>query len=327
MSKTKINVGAWSRVPIGKLSIAPSLAGASHTFSYENALIEIRLPAAPKRPNLRLGRWDDDRIWCSSWRTGSHRPICFEVKSVDVFVDLRRRFAVPEEALGRVRLENFSATESTRLQGLLKRGEALVADGVDRWLRVLRWRSLRGYIGRPERSSEPVRGADLVDFVSKRRFYSGPISVIASVSSPLPKRVWKRVGAALAQGLEPPIWYDFLFEGEHRLAVGDRTGGVIHLAISAESLLREVTARKHARSPTHSEFRGLLNQVSVSRILDRWKALGFRSPGRKNAVDVPALKRLFEVRNRLMHRGDVQLDATECRALAKAVRNFVLYTG
>jgi hypothetical protein len=266
-------------------------------------------------------------IWCSGWRTGTGRPLCFEVRSVDVFVDLKKSLQVPVESLGHAQWKFFSARERSRFAGLAARGETLATDALEWWLRVLRWKSLRPSIGRPEISRGPARGVYLVDYLSKRRFYAGPISLLGSASEPLSKLIWRRTESALNQGREPPVWIDFLLEGEHRLAFDDRSGSVMHLAIAAESLLRHVVAQRHARTPPHDEFLAFLNQVSVSRIIDRWKHLGFSAKGWTNAIDLPAFKRLFELRNRLMHRGDSRLDAAECRGLASAVRTFVQRAG
>ena len=303
------------------------MAGAAHTFLFGGRPIEIRLPPRPKRERKGGGSWGDDRIWCSSWRTASERPLCFDVLSLDVFVDLKKPLGVPAESLGHVKLDHFSKGQRARFEKLAEQGEALATDALEHWLRVLRWKSLRPHIGRPQTSRGPLHGVYLVDYSSKRRFYAGPISITAGVSCPLSKRIWHRTATALAQALEPPIWFDFLFEGEHRVASGDLSGSVIHLAIAAESLLREIVARKHAKTPVDEEFRALLNQVSISRIVDRWKHLRLHQRSRAKAIELPAFKRLFELRNRLMHRGDGHLDAAECRSLAKAVRTLLLCAG
>jgi hypothetical protein len=100
---------------------------------------------------------------------------------------------------------------------------------------------------------------------------------------------------------------------------------VIHLAIAAESLVREVVIIAHAKHPVSAEFRSLTNQVSISRVIDRWKHLGFDTRSWRRAVDLPALKHLFELRNRLMHKADSILDQTECAKLARNVCSLVVH--
>lgn len=171
MPKTIINAASWSRIPINGLSIVPSLAGAAHVFPFEGKPVEVRLPPRPKRQRVSTGSWGNDRIWCSSWRTVSRRPLCFEVQSVDIFVDLKRPLSVPVESLGHANPDHFSPRENSRFAGLAKRGDILATGALNRWLRTLRWKSLRPYIGRPQIWFGPVHGVYLVDYHSKRRFY------------------------------------------------------------------------------------------------------------------------------------------------------------
>jgi len=289
VQRTVIDTASWSHFEINGLSVAPSLAGAVHTFSFRNKPVEIRLPRAPKRESKSHGLWGNDRIQCTSWHGVSGRPLCFEISSVDVFVDLKRTLKVPLEALGHVDRDLFRAREKRGFERLVKAGDILAIGALERWIRVLRWKSLRPYLGRPQISSGPRHGTYLLESAGKQRFWVGTISLTLSISSPLSKRLWRRAGVALTEGAEPPIWFDFLLDGEHRIASGDLSGGVIDLAIAAESLLREVLAEKHSRRPVTTEFRSLLNQLPIGRIIDRWKDLGFRSRAWTQAMDVKTL--------------------------------------
>jgi hypothetical protein len=65
--------------------------------------------------------------------------------------------------------------------------------------------------------------------------------------------------------------------------------------------------------------------MSIGRVFDQWKDLGFWTSGWQRSTDLQRLKRLFQLRNAVVHRADTAVDAAECRAIATAVRNFVVH--
>lgn len=323
-ARRAIDVAAWVRVPLDGLSVVPVLAGRSHTFSVDGHPVEIRLPKAPQRKPGHDGSWGNDQIWCSSWTTATGQPICFEIHAVDVFVSLKRQVGVPAAAIGQVNGRLFSESARGRLNQLSDNGERLAGIAIDRWARALRWKSRRTYLARPPISPAPRHGVYLVEQKTKQRFFPASIKLRGSVSQPLPAPAWKAAGSALRSAVEPPVWFDFLAEGEHRIRSGDLAGGLVHLAVAAETVIRELVLAAHAARPVDREFRLLVNQVSISRFVDRWQHLMARRPAWRGALKVSEMKSLFELRNRLLHRAE-PVNAGQCRQFAQTVRQLVLF--
>ncbi len=323
VTKTIVNPTSWQRFPIRGLSVVPSIVGATHRFAVRRCAVEIRLPPLPaNKPKAAAAWWGNDEIFCSAYR--HNRPTCFEVFSVDVAVRLNRSVRVLLDSSGGVR-RDLRGEQYERLNRLASVADGLAREAIERWLAVLRWQSGKYWIALSDAPAAPTATSTrLVDGSTGERFFSSPIVVHGSVSSPMPRRVWTATGQALAKDVRPPLWFDFLFDGQRRLRVDDRRGGIICLAVACEMILRALIAR-HSSEPPNPTYVSLMNQVPVSRILNDWKHLGFWGPRWQRETDLRALRRLFELRNALMHRGQGTLDANECHKLSMAVRAFLMY--
>jgi hypothetical protein len=326
----KVSARSWSRFEVRHLTIAPSLAGASLSFDLD-AAVEIRLPQRPKKtPDVRRGaHWGNDNISCygSSSKTG--RAVNFTVHTVDVIVDIKKRVSVPGAAFERIKTSLFTETEQQRLDKLTYAGHAVAIQAVERWLRVLRWKSLMGHLGHTEAVGRRSGWAPrLLDAQTRRHFYSTGHTITLTGSfnrSGVSPSQWRKTEQALRQKLEAPVWFDFLFEGQHRLGGGDLHAAVLCLAIAAESVIR-VLLTNHLKRPANAEVIDLLNRANIGSVLDRWKDLGFWSAAWQAATDLPKIRRLFDLRNGIMHRGDrASVHQAECGQIAVAVRAFILH--
>jgi hypothetical protein len=311
------------RFNITDYSIAPTLAGASHSFEVGGTSVEVRLPLRPRKNERRSrGLFGNERINCSRMQKG--RPACFEVHSVDVVVTLRRRVMVHPEALTNQR-SDFNDRERAVFERLIASANDIASEALDRWLRVLRWKSLNSAIGQPRMlGAESGWGPYLLDATNRQRFYAGTHYLTAYGDQPVSKRVWNAAGQALSHRVVAPVWFDFLFEGEHRIRYDDLHGGVVCLAVAFESIIRRLMTMHLAR-PVNRDYARIVNRISISQFIDRWKRLGLWTPKWKQSVDLPKMKRVFELRNDVMHEGYTEMNKDECGSLAGAARLFIVH--
>ena len=322
---TKIHIGSSQNFYVNQLTIDPTLAGRSHHFKFEGWPIEVCLPEAP--PSGQIGNViGDEKIWCSHWRSSDRFPLTFEVGALAVFVNLERTEKVPSGVIGRPSSSLLTPRQQKTFQRLADQSERIAVGAFDLWARTLRWKSDGFQSVRPRITPGPITSAYLTDHGTKRRFFSGPITVTATHGTPLTLATWRAIQKALRDSHAPPIWFDFLSEGQYRIHSGDLPGGIIDLAIATEALLRKVLSIRYTRAAGSDEFTAIMNQIPIGRILDRWNQLGFKSGRWKSSTDLKSLKRLFELRNKLMHRGLDEFSDAECSQLGKAVRDFVIYT-
>jgi hypothetical protein len=320
----------WRRFNVDRFEIVPRLAGASHRFTLNGWRVEVLLPSVPSRAERKKGGFSGDgrmfktdKISCTSLRSG--RPSEYEIHSVDVWVRLKRQIVIPIEALGRVNDSLFSASRREQLRRTMKRPSAIAEDALDRWLRILRWKTVNAAIGQWQHiGNKSGWSAYLYDSATRKRFYSGGHFFVVPGTQPVSKRTWNEVEQALQAGTEAPLWFDMLFEGEHRILVDDLHTGIVCLAIACETIVRRLMTR-HLTRPANETVAAHLSQMSIGRVFEQWKDLGFWSPRWQRATDLPRLRRLFQLRNAVMHRGDTRFDSAECRAIATAARRFVVH--
>lgn len=320
-----IRAKSWRKYKLTGLAIAPSLSGAVHTFLSKNRQVEVRLPKKPKGAKVPFQHDSISTNWYKE--IGSKKvPLGFDVHTVNVLVSLSSQVTVPDASIGKVNFNLFTRREGARFDRLVEQTESVSDEGFEYWLKVIRWISQIGGIGQPGVIGKESGWATyLLEEVSEEAFYSGPLRLVVPSTKSVSKRQWNAAQTALSQNLQPPIWFDFLFEGEHRLHVGDLHGAVISLAVACESLLRVLFFR-HAKRPPNKEFLRLVNYVSVSRILSRWRKLGFSGKVWERSMDRGQLQALFDCRNQILHgRGTRELNRQKCKSWSEAARKFILH--
>ena len=330
MNRVVVNAMSWSRFAVSNLFIAPSLAGAVASFKVAGRCVEICLPPRPPRPLHAGVHWGNDQISCESWRTSSMRPTQFHVEQVDVFVDLQRKLSVPAKALDHVDTSLFSQRRRNQLDRISARAEALAEDALRQWISAVRWKSLNGRIGKSQWFGHRTGWSTyLLEQSSRRRFYAETIGIVVPGEVPISKRLWNAITTSLKIGESIPVWFDFMFDGENRLAVGDIRGAIMCFAIATEVVVRKLLVAAHVRTPANDEFVSQVNYLKISSIIDRWRKMGFHDVGWSRLLTTDRkknIKRLFELRNGLMHRASQLAEhQQECLEIARVVREFIVY--
>jgi hypothetical protein len=305
------------------LTIRAPLAGSMHRFKLHDRIpIEVHLPKAPPRkaigdPDMR----EHADLWCYVWRSKTKTPVEYVVRQVRLFVDLKCTLTIPQPALDRVDPSHHTKSARHDLDNVVESAEHLAEDAFRLWVRTLRWKSLNAHIS--QMLIEPMdvsHGAYLANLDTRKSFYSAPGIINVSGRKPITRRMWNSCGKALRDSKTPPLWLDFLFEGEHRVAASDLHGGIVSLAIACELLIRRLVMR-----PTNRRFFSLLKRRLVGNLLDQWSNIGPTGTRLNAAMDREKLKRLFDLRNGIMHRGEIgALKQSECRDLAKVARTFIV---
>ena len=312
-----------TRFPVGGLYVAPSIVGAVHRFQFDGASVEVQLPQRPKLSKPRQFDPEAD-VRPVRWRGG--RVLSFEVTQVTIFIDTGKRAHVPFNAVGTVKFSLFRPSEQKRLTRIADAAQHTALQVLDRWLRTLRWRSSIAAIGQRDIGGHHLgRSTYLVDAHTRERFISNPTVFVVPGSATVSRAAWTSTARFLMRGIDPPPWFDFLFEGQHRVRSRDLHSGVVCLAVACESVVRALLRQRHLKRPVNPKFSAMVDFLSIKTIIDDWKSLGFWDAQWEQATDIPKLRRLFELRNDVVHRAKHSLDEPECRALVTAVRAFVLH--
>jgi hypothetical protein len=305
----------------GLVILAP-LAGSVHRFKLEGIPIEVHLPKAP--PRKQIGDPDMQEhleIWCSAYRTKTKAPIEYVVRRIRLYVNLKHTMTIPEAALGKASPDHHSKSSQDALNSIVESAEKIAEEAFRLWVRTLRWKTLRSHINQMLiEPTDVASGSRLVHADTGLSFYAAPVSFAVNRWTPITRRMWNSCGKALRDAVAPPLWWDFLFEGEHRVRSSDLHAGIVSLAIACELLMRRLVMR-----PTNRRFFPLLKRMMIGNILDQWNNVGPTGKRLNAAMDHEKLKRLFDLRNGVMHRGEVRtLKASECQELSKVARTFIV---
>ena len=305
------------------LAIRAPLAGSIHRFKLHNRIpIEVHLPKAPPKKSIGDHNMNEHTdIYCYAWRAKTKVPVEFGIRRVRVMVDLKRTLTVPEACLNHVDPLRHSKSARHELDKVVEDAERIAEEAFRVWVRTLRWKTRYASIN--QMLIEPLdvsHGAYLTHADTLKAFYS-PIGIITvGPREPIARRMWNSCGKSLRDGKTPPLWLDFLFEGEHRVRSADLHGGVVCLAIACELLIRRLIMR-----PTNRRFLGMLKKREISVLLDHWQNIGPTGGKLNAAMNHGRLKRLFTLRNGIMHDGQIGiLKDVECRELAKMARTFIM---
>ncbi len=209
----------------------------------------------------------------------------------------------------------YTEEETRVLDGRSDQLYFLARRALDYFLQIARWKTGYGLIAldtRPDRAS--LSGGRLFNLTHGGSFYSPAVdrTSVAPGRSQLTIREWQEISLALDVSASPPIWSVFFVSAQRRIDSNDLTAGTIDLAIAAESAIRQfrgVSMRKRKSN-------------KMSELLANWSKLGFPA-----VSDLPwfrNLEVLFDVRNKIMHRGDDQrVDISFCQNVASAVENLI----
>jgi hypothetical protein len=330
MSDVRISARSWHRFNMNRLSVTPELIGAKHAFTFENRQTEAKLPSLERNVD---GTERTDKIECLHWRRieGVDIPQSYHVSCVDFLIDLDHTIDVPSEALVRppTQMELFTERQKSDLKSLTAEHEAIAARAVSRWLKILRWKTRIGYIAEPQLvDHESGWGTYLVEASTGHRFWSSGGVIVVEPEHPVTEAAWLEVQHALADGIEPPIWFDFLFDAEHRLSNGDLTGAVLSAAIGFESVMRTLVARHlPPEAATEQIVTDVLDNANLRFILNKRKKMRFWEPDwERRFGNFSLFQELMNQRDRIMHSGDTSaLSVINWKEVIRSVTEFAYF--
>jgi len=302
---------------LDRFCVAPELLGAKHLFEHAGRYISVELPATPQEDS-KLDRefWD---VECYKWLSAGHVPLEYKVNRVRLRATIGTDIAVPEEALkvSPRRDELFTKPERDHLDNLIKGQSGLALDAFRHWLSVLRWKSRVGHIGEPQvrNSGHSTGGAALQDSASGHRFWLQGHIIVGQGSKAVTPSGWQLAQAALKESKSPPIWFDFVFQGEQRINNHDLTGAVLSLAIALEAIVRTLVTHHLSEISIEPLISKIVDRANFRSILSGLRSLSFWDDGWEQVVDFSSFNALMDYRDRVMHSADTKdLERKKLRA-------------
>jgi hypothetical protein len=335
MTDSQINILSWNRFITRNFSVAPELLGLSHEFLFKNAQVKIELPSAdnlPKEITAKSMRESIDSILTiNSYRLEDGRkiPTGVLVRSVDVKVCLNETITLPEEVLTSQPnpIELLSEEQRNRLDKITNPHTDLAYEAFDRWIRILRWKSNKGSIARPEiRGFESGWGTYLLNGATERPFWGIPPGLRVYLYVPMTLSIWHDVEAALKHGQESPIYIDSMFDGIEQFKVGNLQQSVVYLAVACEAFMRARVMQNLPKGLTTAVVK-YIDEAPIRQILERFFTDTLDNEQNKAFKRIKScLHKLFDARNTILHSGYKEdLTSHDCQQYIEANKKLIAF--
>jgi hypothetical protein len=327
MAYVDVPAHIFRRFDLDRLCITPELVGAKHDFAFEGNKFTLELP----NTDHEGVPFEQQRLRLYKLRTKGNVPLEFEVRNVDLVMELADSVRVPEEILHLQpnQFDLFTPTEQVQMDKLVEEAEQALRAAFGYWLRVLRWKSGIGHIGEPSirYAGSGQGGAVLREKSSKHRMWLQGQVIMAIGRHAVTSLEWNATQAALAARKTPPVWFEFLFDSQMRINNNDLVGAVLSLAIALEVNLRFIFSgdlRKANLQPVVLEVFGLTNMRAL---LTRLKKIRHWDSTWAASTDFNAFHKLMDHRDGVMHTAKTEnLGASELRKMHAAVKRFAYFT-
>jgi hypothetical protein len=324
---TKIKFFSLDRFITRDLEVEPKLLGLFHEFHYDNSLVKVVLPSSDC---LTLPRQSDQRLRVRTRRKlddGKEEPYGIEVMSVDVTVFKDQTIQIPAQALDVYpnAYNLFSEDQCKKLEELTEEYSTIARESFDLWLRTLRWRSMKWYIGRPEiHGIESGWSTYLLDDTQKRFWVSAICGGTVYFTEPITMIEWESVERSLKNGEKPPIYYDLMFDARGHFRLGDYARAVVDAAVACETYLRTLVAQELPEE-LNETLKKYIDDANIGQVLNHFipKILN-DDEGERFSKIKSKLHELFNARNGILHSGRFEgITEEKCKKFLDVTRELI----
>lgn len=327
MTYVDVPTNAYRRFSLERFCITSELISARHEFAFEGKSVTVQLPALHKEELP----FDQRRIHCYLWKTAGQIPVEYQVNDLDVEIELEDSIQVLEKVLHLHpnQFDAFDSREQQQLNRIVSETGNVASRAFEHWLRVLRWKSGVGHIGEPSvrYAAADGGGAVLRERATGHRFWLQGRTITSYGRRAVTLVEWASTQTALNANKIPPVWFDFLFDGEMRINNNDLVGAVLSLAIALEVNIRTLFSGELQKGTVEPVVLEIFDQTNLRALLNRIKKLRYWNKDWDAVTDLSTFNSLMNYRDRAMHSAETKnLDAMELRKIYAAVREFAYYT-
>ena len=310
--KTKrIRPLSWSRFLTRNLLVSSRVLGKRHEFKFEKHNVEVALPnpdiaEVAEEPSM-LSQAEKYRVAIAGRSTDDQNmPTRIAIESADIVIQLPMKVEIDLRMLETPpnRPEFAGEEQVQELNALSEEYSNLASRAFEYWLRVMRWKSEDPTIGRPAiRGFESGWSTYLVSPKSRTRFWAGPLAFDIVVKDPIDIRTWNEVEKALNQSLEPPLYYNYLFDSIEHSKTDDLPQAVVELSTSSELFIRTKTMQA-VSIDLLPVMRDYLDEANIRFVMRKFFLELLSKKGAKYFKRISSsLHALFNDRNTILHSG------------------------
>lgn len=324
MSEILFDAEARRRFEVQGLAVIGAVLGRSHSFRFAEHEIHLVLPTESP---LGTDEWHRQTRKIG-WKTSDpDNPNTTEhqVLEVELRTELPVQLAIDERAFSEPpKSRNVTGAQETKLNETANEYARLLAGAFEHWQRTLRWLGGHYAVGFPlnrvGRDPYGQTSAYLHRRADGRGMWSQTALFIVQRQSVISANQWQLIQRVLSSAEEPPIWFDFIAEAHQRHVSYDSRGTIISAAIGCETVIRSMFWL-NVSDVGNEEIRGIIDRAPAQAILGKWDQVAGACPEGKWEKKI--IHALFDMRNSLMHSGEMRSGSGKVEAALKAATEFV----
>lgn len=312
--------------PLRNFSVEESLLGRCHKFEYDGKRITVKLPT--KR---EIGRYGPESEMCVG-QLESHRPgprggiknAKFKLFMAQLSIQMNEVFNVPQK-LSPEAVTPYQAMhekEQERLHEALQNYGPIANNSFRYWLRVLRWKTGLGLLGREiSEDYDRQHDANTTDPRTGKYFGYGYGYLMIPARQLVTRDHWNECHKLLKNRAEPPVWIDWILDGELLEANGNIRGAAANYAIACESYLLSTFFAEFPDTLGDNVLSIVERQIHGRAVLEGFAKSKFTHMSSK---DWKRIHELFNIRNDVFHVGSSSgATASNCPKLRQAVHKLI----
>lgn len=317
---------ASSKIFLSNLNVRADLFGKTHSFQFKGHDVRVSIPEIKINQNLETQPEDPARR--CTWREidGKIVDAWYEVDYVIVDVDLREKITAPANIFD-IQYNAFDLLgkdKSALNNSLADEYHIIIYDVFNYWARTVRWITRSDGLDAPDwkavRNEKQIDSAYLLRKCDRKKYWAKGGIYVVQYPTYLNHEAWRSVGKTLISGEVSPIWFDYLFDAQHRVRIQDIEASIISCAIACETLIRAVFW-SCVPSVSHEAFVEIVDNVNVRSIANKWIKLPM---GEKLPDEV---HEIFNLRNKIMHDGQARsIKMEDLKNLLKHTEKFIRKT-
>jgi hypothetical protein len=312
-----IQVTSWNRFLTRQLEIVPELVGRIQTFRFEEHIVTITLPQGaidkikePHEASVAMDSGEDIRLVVTGWREdkGQRIPSMVSVQDVEVTIEIVENIKIHERMLT-IPPNAYDLLDDKEKNKLNEVGDSygkLAEAAFEHWIRLLRWKSRNGSIGR---SAVKGHASGWSTYLRDRKsdhnvwMYIPPFTFY--LSDPIGLDTWEEVDKSLKRDEESPLYFDLYFDGIEHSKIKDYQRSIVDFAVAAEVFLRSKVMDKILQILLPS-VRKHIDRSAIHNYYDQFFPEILSDIGKTEYGNLKAnLKNLFESRNAVLHSGNL----------------------
>jgi hypothetical protein len=203
--------------------------------------------------------------------------------------------------------------------------QTIAENAFDAWLRVLRWKSNNGHIGRPILvGPESGWGTYLIEENTGHRFWAATRTLHGPPGQALTLVEWSDAAHALSSGVFSPVHYDLLFDAIEHFQIEDFQRSIVDSAVACESYMRAKVMQTVPLGLGDS-IRKYIDEANIRQVLNRFFPEILTEEKRAKLKGINSmLHQLFDARNTILHSGHkADLTLSECQRYLEATQTLI----